>query len=285
MLRRADEACKDRGEYDLIAAVVRQMSSSDDQGPVRQTDLKNVLSRLYLSTQPRFSPPDRDGMMRFDGLREIAKKWIAGATLTQTERRYLGVFARLGTASIMTRVVTELFAFAHSKNILGGALVCIDEVEALFSGQSSSGKTQAFLQDLRYLFDESVRAEAGYSVMIISASTATGATSLSDFNYPLYQRLGFEGQQRVVLEPIRTLDEVRQFAQVYIDYEKGRSDVSGTGNLNEFLTNADYEEAFATAASATRDVSLRSQGSVNQAQLLEALHRIVEAKRRVPQAS
>lgn len=280
MLRRGDEACKDRGEYDLLAAVVRRMESADEQGPVRQTDLRNVLSRLYRSTKPNFRPPDRDGVVGFDALREIAKKWIAGATLTQTERRYLGVFARLGTASIMTRVVTELFALAHDQEILGGALVCIDEVEALFSGQSSTGKTQAFLQDLRYLFDESVREETGYSIMIISASTVTGADTLSDFNYPLYQRLGFEGSQRVVLEPIRTIEEAREFARVYIEYERNRAESPSRSNAQEFLSEGDYEQAFSMAASATREVSLRSQGSVNQAQLLEALHGIVEDKRK-----
>lgn len=280
MLRRADEVCKDRGEYDLLGAIVRQMASADDLGPVRQTDLRSVLARLYRSTQAGFNPPDRDGVVRYDALREIAKKWLAGATLTQTERRYLGVFARLGTASIMTRVTTELFALAHEREILGGGVVCVDEVETLFTGQTSSGKTQAFLQDLRYLFDESVRSDSGYSLMIISASTTTGTTSLSDFNYPLYQRLGFEGDGKVVLEPIKSLAEVKEFARVYIEYEQERASIGGDSeNLAGFLIDADYEQAFAAAASATRDVALRTQGSVNQAQLLEALHRVVETKR------
>lgn len=284
ILRRCDEVVKDRGEYDLLAAIVRGMNDPDDVYPVRQTDLRNVLALLYQSTQDGYSPPDRDGAMTFDALRELAKKWIGGATLSQTERKYLGVYSRLGSASMMTRVVSEVLALAHHRKIIGGVFVALDEVEAIFSGQSSSGKTQAFLQDLRYLFDEATKGEEGYSLMIIAASTTTGTTSLRDFNYPLYQRLGFEGDQRVELDPINGLLEVHKFAIEYIKYERQRAEEMFSGRrlkpIKDLLSDEDFEEAYHIASSATRDYTMRSQGSVNQGQLLEALHSIVERKRR-----
>ena len=284
VLRRADEVVKERGEYDLLAALTRGMENQDDLSPVRQTDLKNVIQLLYRASSDNFTPPDRDRAMTFDPLRELAKRWLAGATLSATERKYLGVYSRLGTASMMTRVVTELLSFAHRRKLICGILICIDEVEAIFSGQSSSGRTQTFLQDLRYLFDEAAKGDDGYSLMIVSASTTTGTTSLRDFNYPLYQRLGFEGDQRILLEPINDLDEVMNFAREYINYEIGRAseDFKGT-NLSDpdkFLSVDEYQEAYSAASSATRELSLRSAGSVNQGQLLEALHSMVEGKKR-----
>jgi hypothetical protein len=282
VLRRSDEVVKNRGEYDLLAALTGAMVSDDDLAPVRQTDLRNVISLLYRSTQPGFVPPDRDQVMTFDPLRELAKRWLAGATLSATERKHLGVYSRLGTASMMTRVITELLAMAHRHRLIGGVLICVDEVEAIFSGQSSSGKTQAFLQDLRYLFDEAAKGDDGYSLMIVSASTNTGTTSLRDFNYPLYQRLGFEGEQRVQLEPISSLEEVKKFASEYIAYEQRRT-AGGQGktsspSLTTFLSNDEYQEAYSIASSATRELSLKSLGSVNQGQLLEALHNVVQVK-------
>lgn len=282
MLRQADEAAKKKGEYDLLASVIWRMKAEDDVGDVKQVDLRRVLTLLHRSTQQGFVPPDRDRSLTFDGLRDLAKKWLAGATLSQTERRYLGVFSRLGSASLMTRVITELFGLAYQLGVLGGGLVCLDEVETLFTGQLSAGKTQAFLQDLRYMVDESVRSGTGYSLMVMSASTPTGTTALRDFNYPLYQRLGYEGEQRIDLDPIKNLQEVRAFAQEYMQYEVKRAAESGAtakSSPSEFLTLQEYERAYNTAASASRDTSLRAQGSVNQAQLLEALHRIVEEKR------
>ncbi|MBN9064151.1 MAG: hypothetical protein J0H41_17195, partial [Rhizobiales bacterium] len=80
------------------------------------------------------------------------------------------------------------------------------------------------------------------------------------------------------LEPIKDLDEVRSFADKYIDYELRR--VSKTGNVaaaRMILDEGDLETAFKDAASTNRQ--FRSLKEVNQGQLLEALHNLVERKR------
>jgi energy-coupling factor transporter ATP-binding protein EcfA2 len=196
ILRTADDLCKETGELDFLTAIIRSMQTPDDFGNITFTDLRQVLKRLHDSTQPSFVSPDRDGRVKFDQLRDLTRRWLDGYTLTQTEKRDLGTFSRLATASLMARAVTELITLGRNKKILHGIVVCLDEIESLFTGQNSTSKIQQFLQDLRFFFDESVKDNVGFSLLIISASTQTGTTSIRDFNYPLFQRLGYEGDTR-----------------------------------------------------------------------------------------
>jgi hypothetical protein len=286
VLRKTDEACKDRGEYDLLTELIRKLGSAEDLGSVKQTDLRAALQLLKRSTQNGFTPPDRNGVMKFDHLKEIAKRWLYGATLTQAERRYLGVFSRLASPSLMTRVISELLTLSRERGIFEGVMVCLDEIETLFTSGISTGKVQGFLQDLHYFFDEAVRDEQGYSLLILSGSTQNGTANLRDFNYPLFQRLGFEGEARAELQPIESLEEVQAFAKVYVDYERTRAGEQA-GDLKKvaaqqsyrLLTEDELREAHVSATATTRAQQARIAGRVNQAQLLEALHSIVERKR------
>lgn len=56
----------------------------------------------------------------------------------------------------MIRVMTELFSLARYQGLFKGVMVCLDEIEAIFSSGVSTSRIQSFLQDLRYLFDEAV---------------------------------------------------------------------------------------------------------------------------------
>jgi len=56
-------------------------------------------------------------------------------------------------------------------------------------------------------------------LLVLSASTARGAGNMREVNYPLYQRLGFESDNRVDLELIKSIDGARKFADTYIDFE------------------------------------------------------------------
>ncbi|OJY38680.1 MAG: hypothetical protein BGP06_09450 [Rhizobiales bacterium 65-9] len=278
ILNRADDVAKRLGEFDLVTAIVRKASKLGKFAHVKQIDLRSVLQLLNRASEPNFVPPDRNQLMKFDALRDLAKRWLGGATISASERNYLGVFSRLSSAALMTKVLSELLSIARQAGLLEGVFLCIDEMETLFLSGVSSSKVQAYLQDLRYLFDESSRAMEGYSLLVMSASTQNGAANLQNYNYPLYQRLGFEGDAKAELEPIKDLDEVRSFADKYIDYELRR--VSKTGNVaaaRMILDEGDLETAFKDAASTNRQ--FRSLKEVNQGQLLEALHNLVERKR------
>lgn len=283
ILREADETAKLSREYDLLTAIVRSSESEADFNAIKQVELRNVLQLLFRATRTGFSPPDRDGRMSFEPLRDLAKKWLAGASLSNTEKRHLGVFSRLTSAAMMVRFMSELLALARAKQILDGVMLCLDEVETLFSGSSSSSKIQGYLQDLRYLFDEALRGTEGYSLLVLSASTGQGTLNLRTYNYPLFQRLGFEEGSRADLQAIADSSEVKGLADVYVEYELKRANLN-RAKVEDILTDAELDEAYKTAATADRNAPSTLVRRVNQGQLLQALHQIVERKRAASEA-
>lgn len=278
IFRAADEHVKRHGELDLLSAIVNRLKDGDF-GPVRQTDLRNALATLVAASKPDFRPQDLYGRFTPELLRDVAWRWVVGETLTQTERRYLRVSGRLATASLMIRVMTELFALARQQGLFRGLMLCLDEVEAVFFSGVSVSRIQAFLQDLRYLFDEAVGQSSGYSLLLVSGSTQRGASTLRDYNYPLFQRLGFESEARLELHEVGSLDEARRFADVYLEFERER-----------FAGDGQPSVSVARARALISDDDLRlafygpdrgpSSDARNQARLLAELHRIVEDKQK-----
>jgi len=280
MFRAADEHVKLVGEYDLLSAVVNRIEG-DQLGPVRQTDLRNALLKLVEASRDGYVP--QDAYHRFDHptLLDVCRRWIVGDMLTQTEKKYLRVSGRLSSGTLMVRVMTELFSLARQQNLFKGVMICLDELEAVFSSGVSTSRIQSFLQDLRYLFDEALGQNSGYSLLVVSGSTGRGADKLRDYNYPLFQRLGFEAEARSVLHQVQDLKEARKFADVYLEHEreafieKTRTQVS-LEKARSLITDDDLRKAFhGQSGSPTADER-------NQARLLEELHRIVEAKRAAP---
>lgn len=276
VFRAADEHVKIVGEHDLISACVNRISNKD-LGPVRQIDLRNALLTLVEASQPGFKPQDQGQRYDFATLLDVCRRWVVGETLTATERRYLRVSGRLSSGSLMIRVMTELFALARQCNIFKGVMICLDEVEAIFSSGVPVPRVQSFLQDLRYLFDEAVGQNSGYSLMIVSGSTPRGADNLRNYNYPLFQRLGFEAEARSMLHQVKDLDQARRFADVYLEHElerfkKETSTQISLDRARALITEDDLKVAFYGRSGAP------TSDERNQARLLEELHRIVEAK-------
>jgi hypothetical protein len=186
----------------------------------------------------------------------------------------------------MIRVMTELFALSRLQKLFRGAMLCLDEVEAIFSSGVSVGRIQAFLQDLRYLFDEAHGQSSGYSLMMVAGSTSRGASSLRDYNYPLFQRLGFESEARVELQEVEHFDDARRFADVYLEFERKQFNEATGANVTaerarSLITDEDLKAAFYGAeGSDARSQPRLLPDARNQARLLAELHRIVEEKRK-----
>jgi len=274
MFRSADEHVKRNGEQDLLSAIVSRLEPGD-YGPVRQTDLRAALRSVVASVQPDFVAEDRDRRFTSDVLLDVCRRWLNGETLSQTERRYLHVSGRLATASLMTRVISELFALARSQGLFQGVMICLDEVEALFFSGVTTSRIQAFLQDLRYLFDEARGQNSGYSLLVLAGSTVRGARDLREYNYPLFQRLGFETEARVQLQEVQDFNEARRFADVYLEYERERATAitrfgSTLQDAKLLISDQDLHAAFEGP----------SGDAKSQARLLESLHKIVEEKKR-----
>lgn len=277
MFRAADEHVKLVGEHDLLSAVVSRINGAE-LGPVRQTDLRNALLKLVEASKEGYVAQDSNRRFDFPALLDVCRRWIVGDTLTQTEKRYLRVSGRLSSGSLMIRVMTELFAFAREQGLFKGIMICLDELEAIFSSGVSTSRVQSFLQDVRYLFDEAIGQSSGYSLLIVSGSTARGADNLRNYNYPLFQRLGFESEARSVLHQVKDLEQARRFADVYLEHER-----------DEFIRETKTQVSLERARSLVSDDEIRAafygqsliptSDERNQARLLEELHRIVEEKR------
>jgi hypothetical protein len=273
-------------EFDLITGIVRKLEIERARiSDIKQNDLRNAVQALVESSVPGFVPKDRAGQFDFERLRDVCKKWLDGAVISQTEKKYLGVYSRINTASMAVRVYRELLSLARSLDVIEGVLLCLDEIETLFRGGLRAARIQAFLQDLRYMYDEAVKGTDGYAILVLSASTDEGSVNLRDFSYPVYQRLGFETDSRVSLEPIRGVVDAIRFAYAYIDFahdewKKSNGNNKPKYNPRSVLAEAEIEEAYRNAVHSTRS-ALTGTGAIAQARLLEALYGQVENKREV----
>jgi hypothetical protein len=281
--RAADDACGG----DFLATLVNRVAKHEQRDSlidaIEQDDFKGAIRQLVRATQRDFTPLGRDGQYDYERLRESCRRWLHGGSLSATEQKYLGVYGRMTTASMATRVFREAFTLARSVAVVDGILLSLDEIETLFTGALRTSQYQGFLQDTRYLYDEAVRGDRGFSFIIVSAATANGARSLREVNYPVFQRLGFEEGSRIQLNPITGAEEARRFAQVYVAHEhemwqKERGQPRSERSAGDVLSDEEVANAFQRATSGAT-VELRT-GRVNQAPLLEALHESVNAKRK-----
>jgi len=173
LLHAADEVCKNRGEFDLVTAIVRKLDSKESLEEIGQEDLKLAMQKLQAASSPGYRPQDKSGQYDFDTLREVCRRWLAGGVLSQTERKHLGVFSRIATASMASRITRELLFLARRVGVVEGVLLCLDEVETIFTSGLRGPRILAFLQDLRYFYDEAVKNGEGYALLVLSASTAS----------------------------------------------------------------------------------------------------------------
>ena len=275
-----DEGVRRLGDEDLITSVANSdQLSSEVLNDVSLQDVRVALTRL------QDAHAGRSSKQSYEQLREEFKRWIHGATITDAERKHLGVFGRIATGSMSVRVATELFRVAYRLGRLHGVFICLDEIETLWSGGHKVMQVQSFLQDLRFLFDEALKGEEGYSLCIIAASTTTGARSFRQVNQAMFQRLGFEESARVELQPIGSAKAAEEFAREYIEAELKRwSDrTRRKGTTRELLTKNEIIHIYETLVPQRPRVQSRlggtGEGDVSQAALLDSLHRAVEAKR------
>ena len=276
-----DQAFRTSGAADFPTVLVDALSNPPERvkilEAVQPAELRSALQVLAEARRASAAP----GRYPFEVLREMFQRWLRGGTLGQTERKHLKIFGRLGTGTMAIRVLSEALALARKLDVLQGVLLCLDELEALFAAGLKPLQIQSFLQDLRYLFDESSNTKgahvSGYSLLFMSASTPTGARYLQNVNQPLYQRLGFELQDRVTLRPITGPTDASRFAAEYVNFDRSRwNELNRSKDVTGFppvLTVREVGDAYATA------VGPRGPGEVSQAALLESLSRMVEEKR------
>ena len=115
--RKADTVCRESGATDFLTALVLALGDRDDGkellDQLRHEDLRNSLKTLVEASSPAFQPKDRYKRFDFDALRETCRTWLDGRSLSETQRKYINVYSRIGTASVAVRVMTEAFTLAR----------------------------------------------------------------------------------------------------------------------------------------------------------------------------
>lgn len=293
ILRATKDVCLSQHETSLGRALIRGLEAqgADHLADVITYDeFRQAIARLRAAAAQDFIPSDQAGRYGFETLVGLFELWLEGGLLTQTDRKYLGVSTRISTASLAVRALRDVLALARSLGLVEGVFLCLDEVETVFSSGHGAARYQSFLQDIRYLYDEAVRNESGYSLLILSASTTTGANNLQAASLPAYQRLGFELDTRVDLLPIQGALEARDFAYTYVDYYRRLGEEAGLKaryEARDLLSERDVQDAYQRLA-ARQPLSARTaEGGVpvSQASLLEALHRMAEGRRQADEAA
>ncbi len=275
ILRDADEFCKKSDGCDFLTALVGELSFSKERQKYVETiaipEVRECIKKLlegYSSSSQLNS--------KFDLLLGNARKWINAETLSPAEKRQLGVLSRISTPAIAVKVIRELFSLARKLNVFHGLFLSIDEIESLFTRGLSPAQIQAFLQDIRYFYDESVRDNQGFDLLLVTASTTTGASNLIRFNQPMYQRFGYEKDVVLLLSQIDSVGAAIEFAHRYIDYYaskwKDENPKSTRPNpAHNIITAKEIEAAFNSASSGT--------GRVAPGALLDILHKVIQDKR------
>jgi hypothetical protein len=272
ILRDADELCKQLDGCDFLTALLRELhkhkNSADYLDAIQIMEVRECLKRLMLFPSAK---PD----VAFDLAIGIARKWINAETLSQTEKRRLGIVSRISTPAFAVKVVRELFSLASRLQLFQGLFLCIDEIESLFTRGLSPAQIQAFLQDIRYFYDESVRDEQGFDLLLLTASTTTGAENLLKFNPPIFQRFGYERDNRLLLNQIGSVGDAVEFSYKYVDYfaDKWKAEnikLKPPQAARTIISPKQIEVAFLAASAGARAAAPGS--------LLDLLHKTVQAR-------
>jgi len=280
--RQCDASCRASAEADFLSALIKALASKGavaDQllRDIALEDLRNALAGL-MSTSQKSAGEGETSIQAYEAHGELFRRWLQGDTLTEAERRRLGVMYRIGSAAVAVRILGQILSLARQLGVVEGVLLCLDEMEAIPAKGARLARAQAFLQDLRYFYDDALKDEQGYSLLLLSASTTTGSRSLLELNYPVYQRLGFEESERVELQRIRGVVEAIRFARDYIQYAHERwrqargMDARPAKEPHALLSDSAIEDSFREAAAGGADAP--------QGPLLDVLHRKVEEHRR-----
>jgi hypothetical protein len=268
ILRDTDLFCRDLDSCDFLVALVRQLKSDQSHlEHIKQPDVRTCLKKLCAAAVAK------DNSLEY--MLVTARKWINAEALSQTEKKQLGIVSRLTTPAMAVQVLKELFVLARKVQLFEGLFLCIDEIESLFTRGMSPSQITAFLQDIRYFYDESVRDNEGFDLLLLTASTTTGASNLLRFNPPIFQRFGYERENRLLLTQIASAVEAVDFSYKYVDHfadkwRETKPKAKATKSARAIISAKEIESAFVTASAGG---PAAAPGS-----LLDRLHNTVQDK-------
>ena len=238
-----------------------------DPAPIEEArghDMRTALYRLC-----RHETDGRD----VDGDLDLMMQWLLGLRLLKVHRQALGVQFRLDTVESRTVALRDLVQVSGKAGVLHGIFLLLDELEKQ-AGVLGPTSVVRYLSALRAVVDALPR-----QLFLMIAITPDALLRYSHALPALRSRL----QNRVVLEPLKDVDEALALADFYLDTARGRARAGSRQAVlgNEvILKRSRMEECYGELeARAER----RGDTGVRQREFLHELHVLAEeAVRRPP---
>ncbi len=179
-----------------------------DPSPIetaRGHDIRTALHHL----RRRYRSGD-DGM---DGVLDLMMQWLLGLRLLKSHRQNLGVQFRLDTVESKTVALRDLAQVSGEAGVLDGIFLLLDELEKQ-DGVLGRVAVARYLSALRAVVDALPR-----QLFLMIAITPDALLRYSHALPALRSRL----QNRIVLEPLKEVDEALDLADFYLDAARRRA--------------------------------------------------------------
>ena len=238
-----------------------------DSSPIetaRGHDMRTALHHLRRRYQS-----DGDEM---DDILDMMMQWLLGLRLLKSHRQDLGVQFRLDTVESKTVALRDLVQVSGEAGALGGIFLLLDELEKQ-AGVLGPVAVARYLSALRAVVDALPR-----QLFLMIAITPDALLRYSHALPALRSRL----QNRIVLEPLKDIDEALELAGFYLEAAHRRARAGSRGGalgdgpiLEQSVMNECYRKLEGLAGR-------RGDTGVRQREFLHELHVLAEEAIRRP---
>ena len=238
-----------------------------DPSPIetaRGHDMRTALHQLR-----RQYRSDGDEM---DDVLDMMMQWLLGLRLLKAHRQALGVQFRLDTVESKTVALRDLVQVSGEAGVLGGIFLLLDELEKQ-AGVLGPTAVARYLSALRAVVDALPR-----QLFLMIAITPDALLRYSHALPALRSRL----QNRIVLEPLKEVDEALELADFYLEAARRRArEESRGGALGDgpILRRSRMERCYRKLEEPAKR---RGDTGVRQREFLHELHVLAEEAIRGP---
>ena len=171
----------------------------------RSHELRIVLNKLQAAA--------KDGDKKLEEVAEVALEWLLGLRLLNRHRDTLGVQFRLDTVESKTQALRDIVFVSERLDLLKGIFLLLDELE---KQDYSLSKTPVlrYLSAIRALIDA-----LPHRLFLMLALTEEARRRYFLMLPAIASRL----QNRIVLVPLRDIEEATELADFYVGHAKKRA--------------------------------------------------------------
>ena len=238
-----------------------------DPSPIetaRGHDMRSALNHLRRRYQ--------SGGDEMDDVLDLMMQWLLGLRLLKAHRQALGVQFRLDTVESKTVALRDLVQVSGEAGVLDGIFLLLDELEKQ-AGVLGPVAVARYLSALRAVVDALPR-----QLFLMIAITPDALLRYSHALPALRSRL----QNRIVLEPLKDIDEALELAGFYLEAARRRAREGSRGGAlggEPILEQSALEECYWELEEPAKR---RGDTGVRQREFLHELHVLAEEAIRGP---